>query len=59
MVESTFSQNRNQTDNSMLLAVEVLSNITKYLKAEEELWKLKYFTVQKYTLIFKHSSKRN
>jgi hypothetical protein len=24
--------------------------IRKYLKAEEELWKLKYFTIQKYNL---------
>jgi hypothetical protein len=24
--------------------------IKKYLKAQEELWKLKYFTMQKYTL---------
>jgi hypothetical protein len=30
----------------------------KYLKAKEELWKLKYFTMQK-TIIFKKSSKRN
>ncbi len=29
----------------------------KYLKAKEELWKLKYFTMQKYNL--KKSSKRN
>jgi hypothetical protein len=28
------------------------------LKAKEELWKLKYFTMQKY-IIFKNSSKRN
>ncbi len=32
--------------------------IKKYLKAEEELWKLKYFTMQKYNLP-KKSSKRN
>ncbi len=25
-------------------------NIKKYLKAKEELWKLKYFTMQKYNL---------
>jgi hypothetical protein len=30
----------------------------KDLKAKEELWKLKYFTMQKY-IIFKKSSKRN
>jgi hypothetical protein len=30
----------------------------KYLKAEEELWKFKYFTMQKYNLQ-KKSSKRN
>jgi hypothetical protein len=29
----------------------------KYLKAKEELWKLKYFTMQ--NIIFKESSKRN
>jgi hypothetical protein len=34
--------------------------IKKYLlKAKEELWKLKYFTVQNFNLIFKKSSKRN
>ncbi len=34
--------------------------IKKYLKAkEEELWKLKYFTMQKYNLPKKKSSKRN
>jgi hypothetical protein len=32
--------------------------IKKYLKAKEELWKLKYFTMQKYNLQ-KKSSKRN
>ncbi len=32
--------------------------IKNYFKAKEELWKLKYFTMQKY-LIFKKSSKRN
>ncbi len=32
--------------------------IKKYLKAKEELWKLKYFTMQKYNLQQK-SSKRN
>jgi hypothetical protein len=32
--------------------------IEKYLKAKEELWKLKYFTMQKYNLQ-KKSSKRN
>ncbi len=31
--------------------------IKKYLKAQEELWKLKYFTMQ--NIIFKKSSKRN
>jgi len=31
--------------------------IKKYLKAKEELWKLKYFTMQKYNL--QKSSKRN
>jgi hypothetical protein len=31
----------------------------EYLKAREELWKLKYFTMQKIHLIFKKSSKRN
>ncbi len=30
----------------------------KYLKAKEELWKLKYFTMQKYNLP-KKTSKRN
>jgi hypothetical protein len=30
----------------------------KHLKAKEELWKLKYFTMQKYNLQ-KKSSKRN
>jgi len=34
--------------------------IKKYLNAkEEELWKLKYFTKQKYNLPKKKSSKRN
>jgi hypothetical protein len=32
--------------------------IRKYLKAKEDLWKLKYFTMQKYNLQ-KKSSKRN
>jgi hypothetical protein len=32
--------------------------IKKYLKAKEELWKLKYFTKQK-NIIFQKSSKRN
>jgi hypothetical protein len=32
--------------------------IKKYLKAKEELWKLKYFTIQKYINLQK-SSKRN
>jgi hypothetical protein len=32
--------------------------ITKYLKAKEELWKFKYFTMQKYNLQ-KTFSKRN
>lgn len=32
--------------------------IKKYLKAKEELWKLQYFTMQKYNLL-KKSSKRN
>jgi hypothetical protein len=32
--------------------------IKKFLKAKEELWKLKYFTMQKYNLK-KKSSKRN
>jgi hypothetical protein len=32
--------------------------IKKHLKAKEELWKLKYFTIQKY-ILFKKSSKRN
>jgi hypothetical protein len=32
--------------------------IKKYLKAKEELWKFKYFTMQKYNLK-KKSSKRN
>jgi hypothetical protein len=31
--------------------------IKKYLKAKEELWKLKYFTMQKYNL--QETSKRN
>jgi hypothetical protein len=29
------------------------------LKAKEELWKLKYFTMQKYNIPKKKSSKRN
>jgi hypothetical protein len=34
--------------------------IKKYFKAKEELWKLRYFTMQKYNLIFpKKSFKRN
>jgi hypothetical protein len=34
--------------------------INKYLKAKEELWKFKYFTMQKYNLQKeKKSSKRN
>jgi hypothetical protein len=33
--------------------------IKKYLKAKEELCKLKYFTMQKNILIFKKTSKRN
>jgi len=33
--------------------------IKKYLKAKEELWKLNYFTMQKYNLLKKKSSKRN
>jgi hypothetical protein len=33
--------------------------IKKDLKAKEELWKLKYFTMQKYNLLQKKSSKRN
>jgi hypothetical protein len=32
--------------------------IKKYLKAQEELWKLKYFNMAKYNLL-KKSSKRN
>jgi hypothetical protein len=32
--------------------------IKTYLKAKEELWKLKYFTMQKF-IIFKKSSERN
>jgi hypothetical protein len=32
--------------------------LKKYLKAKEELWKLKYFTIQKYNLQ-KKCSKRN
>jgi hypothetical protein len=32
--------------------------IKKYLKAKEELWKLKYFTIAK-EIIFKKSSKKN
>jgi hypothetical protein len=32
--------------------------VKKYLKAQEELWKLKYFTMKKYNLQ-KKSSKRN
>jgi hypothetical protein len=35
-------------------------HVIKYLKAkEEELWKLKYFTMQKYINLQKKSSKRN
>jgi hypothetical protein len=33
--------------------------IKKYLMAKEELWKLKCFTMQKYNLQKKQSSKRN
>jgi hypothetical protein len=33
-------------------------HLKKYLKAKEEFWKLKYFTMQKYNLK-KKSSKRN
>jgi len=33
--------------------------IKKYLKTKEELWKLKYFTMQKYINLLKKSSKRN
>jgi hypothetical protein len=33
-------------------------HIKKYVKAKEELWKLKYFTMQKYNQV-KKSSKRN
>jgi hypothetical protein len=33
--------------------------IKKYFKAKEELWKLKYFTMQKYNLLHQKSSKRN
>jgi hypothetical protein len=33
--------------------------IEKYLQAKEELWKLKYFTMQKITKISKISSKTN
>jgi hypothetical protein len=32
--------------------------LKKYLKAKEELWKLKYFTIQKYNLLGK-ASQRN
>jgi hypothetical protein len=32
-------------------------DIKKYLKAKEELWKLKYFTIQKYNLQKKLSKK--
>jgi hypothetical protein len=32
--------------------VSYIFYIKIYLKAKEELWKLKYFTVQKYNLIF-------
>ncbi len=32
--------------------------VKTYFKAKEELWKLKYFNMQKY-IIFKKSSKRN
>jgi len=35
-----------------------LKNITKYLKAKVELWKFKYFTMQK-NVVSKKSSKRN
>jgi hypothetical protein len=33
--------------------------IKKYLKAKEELWKFKYFTMQKNIIFKKNSSKRN
>jgi hypothetical protein len=31
------------------LALALPFTLKKYLKAKEELWKLKYFTMQKYT----------
>jgi hypothetical protein len=34
-------------------------NFKEYLKAKEELWKSKYFTMQKYNLKRKSPSKRN
>jgi hypothetical protein len=30
----------------------------KYLKAKDDLWKLRYFTMQKYNLLKKKSAKR-
>jgi hypothetical protein len=33
--------------------------IKKYLKSKEELWKFKYFTMQKYNLLEKKTSERN
>jgi len=33
-----------------LLKQGVYHTVAKYLKAKEELWKLKYFTMQKYNL---------
>jgi hypothetical protein len=37
---------RNQGCHTVAFAIDIM----KYLKAKEELWKLKYFTMQKYNL---------
>jgi hypothetical protein len=34
----------------MILAVKIYEAAGKYLNAKEELWKLKYFTMQKYNI---------
>jgi hypothetical protein len=36
--------------NEALNNIALLNSIKKYLKAKEELWKLKYFTIPKYNL---------
>jgi hypothetical protein len=39
-----------ETQKNYLKAKEELWKLKKYLKAKEELWKLKYFTMTKYNL---------